>query len=103
MYVNQYTALWALIVIIAAGFGITGNFTNLTPVIFGFITIGMIFIGMKWVRSSIVTHPQKRKIGKVPSMQPRMVPQTLFHRVRTSLKDWFVPERVEVTRHRFRY
>jgi hypothetical protein len=62
----------------------------------------MIFVGMTSVRSSIVTHPQNRKTGKVPSIQPGRVPQTLFHRVRASLQDWFVPEQIEVTRHRFR-
>jgi hypothetical protein len=102
MNLKQYTALWALIVIIAAGFGITGNFTHLTALIFGFISIGMIFVGMTSVRSSVVMQPQNRKTGKVPSHQPGKAPQTLFHRVRANLQDWFVPEQVEVTRHRFR-
>jgi Na+/phosphate symporter len=102
MNLKQYTALWALIVIIAAGFGITGNFSHLTALIFGFIGIGMIFVGMTSVRSSVMTHSQKKKMGKVPTIQPGRVPQTLFHRMRIGLQDWFVPEQVEVIRHRFR-
>ena len=101
MNLKQYTALWALIVIIAAGFGIMGNFTNVTAMVFGFIGFGMVFIGMTSVRSSVVTHPKKRNVGKVPSIKPGKLPQTLLHRMRTSLKDWFVPEQVEVIRHRF--
>lgn len=56
MLVKIYWTLWSAIAIIAALIFVTGNFTMLTLVAFGFVSFGMIFAGMMCVLPSTVGH-----------------------------------------------
>ena len=51
-----YWTLWAMIATLAGLLFITGNFTMLTLVAFGFVAFGMIFMGMIAVLPTTVTH-----------------------------------------------
>lgn len=46
MLVRIYETLWALIALAAVALYVTGNFDVRTAIIFGFICLGMIFMGM---------------------------------------------------------
>ena len=71
MIVKIYTVLWAMIAAAAAIMLLTGNFTELTLVVFGFIAFGMIFMGMIGVLPTTISHPAPLKMKaektKVPA------------------------------------
>jgi len=52
-----YGTLWAIIAALAVLLLVTENFTRITLVVFGFVTFGMIFMGMISVLPVMVTHP----------------------------------------------
>ncbi len=56
MLVKIYWMLWSAIAIIAALLFVTGNFSIMTLVAFGFVSFGMIFMGMMCVLPSMVGH-----------------------------------------------
>lgn len=57
-----YGMIWAFIGAVAAILFLTGNFTQLTFVVFGFISFGMIFMGMIAVLPITVAHPAPKKV-----------------------------------------
>jgi hypothetical protein len=57
MIVKIYEIMWAVIALAAAIFLLTGNFTEIVAVVFGFICFGMVFMGMMSVLPAIVAHP----------------------------------------------
>lgn len=57
MLTKIYGMLWVLIAFAAALFFLTGNLTQLVGVVFGFITFGMIFMGMMNVLPAAIAHP----------------------------------------------
>ena len=65
--VKLYWTLWAIIASIALIVLVTGNFTIMTLVVFGFISFGMIFMGMISVLPSTVGHhaPAEPKVKPV--------------------------------------
>lgn len=69
--VKLYSALWALLAAAALILFVTGNFTMITLVVFGFIVFGMIYMGMISVLPATVVHqhtppePVKVKTEKV--------------------------------------
>lgn len=68
MIVKIYGMIWAFIAMVAALFVLTGNFSELTAVVFGFISFGMIFMGMIGVLPSTMGHnaPVNMKKEKTP-------------------------------------
>ncbi len=73
MLVKIYWMLWSAIAIIAALLFVTGNFTIMTLVAFGFISFGMIFMGMMCILPSTVGHhamPDEPKV-KVELVQEK--------------------------------
>jgi Protein of unknown function (DUF1418) len=60
MIVKLYIAIWGMLLIVAAGLAVTGNFTITTTIIYGFISLGMIFMGMMSVLPAIVSTPEGR-------------------------------------------
>ena len=63
--VKIYWTLWTIIAILAVLLFVTGNFTMLTLVAFGFVSFGMIFMGMISVLPSTVGHhapPKKPRV-----------------------------------------
>ena len=57
MIVKIYLSIWGFILLTAAVLFLTGNFNNLTAVVFGFFALGMIFMGMISVLPATVAHP----------------------------------------------
>lgn len=68
MIVKIYGMIWAFIATAAAVIFLTGNFTQLTAVVFGFISFGMIFMGMMGVLPSTFAHsaPAKKQRHNPP-------------------------------------
>ena len=60
--VKIYWVLWAAIATLALILYVTGNFTQLTLIAFGFVSFGMIFMGMIAVLPSTVTHHAPPKV-----------------------------------------
>jgi hypothetical protein len=70
MLAKIYGILWAAVAFSAGLLFVTGNFTLLTLVVFGFVSFGMIFMGMMCVLPSTVGHHSvpaepKTKVKKV--------------------------------------
>lgn len=68
MIVKIYGMIWAFIATVAAVIFLTGNFTQMTAVVFGFISFGMIFMGMMGVLPATLSHhePVKKQMEKAP-------------------------------------
>lgn len=71
MLTKIYFALWGVLAVAAAVIFLTGNMTMLTLVVFGFISFGLVFMGMMGVLPIIVTHPEKEKT-EIPAKAPRI-------------------------------
>lgn len=56
MLLKIYGMLWALMAVVALLFLVTGNFTIMTLIGFGFVSFGMIFMGMIAILPSTVVH-----------------------------------------------
>lgn len=71
MIVKVYGMIWAFVATVAALVFLTGNFTELTAVVFGFISFGMIFMGMMGVLPSTMGHnaPAKVEKAKAPAKE----------------------------------
>ncbi|MEZ5429063.1 MAG: hypothetical protein R2747_22645 [Pyrinomonadaceae bacterium] len=61
MILKVYKMVWALILATAALFFLTGNLTEFTAVVFGFISFGMVFSGMMNVLPTVISHPEPLK------------------------------------------
>jgi hypothetical protein len=64
-----YGMLWAIIAVIAVLLLVTGNFTQMTLMAFGFVVFGMIFMGMISVLPSTVVHHTP-----APAKEPKAKP-----------------------------
>ena len=62
--VRLYWSLWAAVAAAALGIYLSGNFSMMKAVAFGFIGFGMTFMGMIGVLPAIVTHPAKASEGE---------------------------------------
>jgi hypothetical protein len=69
-----YWTLWAAIAAMALIFFVTGNFTLMTLIAFGFVSFGMIFMGMISVLPSSVHHtvPREPKFKPVKIKEERI-------------------------------
>lgn len=67
--VKFYWTLWAVIAFIALLFLATGNFTMMTLIGFGFVSFGMIFMGMIAVLPSMAHHTPLPKEPKVKAVE----------------------------------
>ncbi len=83
MIVKIYGMIWAFIAMAAAVTFLMGNFTELTAVVFGFISFGMIFMGMMGVLpSTLANHtPMKKQKPQNPVKEKaaRSFPATTVH------------------------
>ena len=61
MIVKVYALIWVLGLSTAAILYFTGNLTPLVQVVFGFLTFGMIFMGMMSVLPAVETHHEPSK------------------------------------------
>ena len=60
MLVKLYWSIWFAVVLIAVGLLLTGNFAKEAAVVFGFISFGLVFMGMIGVLPSTVAHGPAR-------------------------------------------
>ncbi len=69
MIVKVYEMMWAFIASLAGILFLTGNFTNLTAVVFGFVSFGMVFMGMMGVLPATISQRNHGNIKdkKVPA------------------------------------
>ena len=56
MIVKIYALIWVVGIAAAAVFYLTGNLTPVMKVVFGFLTFGMVFMGMMGVLPITVAH-----------------------------------------------
>ena len=80
MFAKIYGMLWAVIGVVAGLLFVTGNFTLMTEVVFGFVSFGMIFMGMMCVLPATVGHhaapvEPKVKVKKVKKVKE----EKIFH------------------------
>lgn len=79
MLLKIYEMLWAIIAVIAILLLVTGNFTMLTAVAFGFIGFGMIFMGMISVLpATVVHHGPPEPIGVKPLKAEKVKEERVF-------------------------
>lgn len=57
MMLKIYEIIWTFIATIAGVLFLTGEFTQITAVLFGFICFGMVFMGMMTVLPATIEHP----------------------------------------------
>ncbi|HVE58445.1 MAG TPA: hypothetical protein VNB22_16550 [Pyrinomonadaceae bacterium] len=77
MLVKLYWTLWAAIAFLALLMFVTGNFTMMTLVVFGFVSFGMIFAGMMCVLPSTVGHNAVPEASKV--IVEKVKEEKIFH------------------------
>jgi hypothetical protein len=70
MLTKIYAMIWVVVALIAAAFFLTGNFTPVVGVVFGFILFGMIFLGILSVLPSTVGHNAPAKAVKHKEPKP---------------------------------
>jgi hypothetical protein len=61
MIVKIYALIWALGILAVGVFYLTGYFTPVVAIVFGFLSFGAIFMGMMSVLPSTVTHQPASK------------------------------------------
>ena len=66
MSVKAYLYTWGFFLLAALVLFLTGNFTMLTAVVFGFFAFGLVFMGMMNVLPLAVAHPSEPKLIKEP-------------------------------------
>ena len=71
MLTKIYFALWGVLAVAAAVIFLTGNMTRLALVVFGFISFGLVFMGMMGVLPIVVTAPVKEK-SEMPAKEPKI-------------------------------
>lgn len=66
MSVKAYLYTWGMFLLAALALLLTGNFTMLTAVVFGFIAFGLVFLGMMNVLPLAVAHQSEPKLIEAP-------------------------------------
>lgn len=84
MLVKIYGMLWVFGIVVAALFFLTGNLTPVAALVFGFITFGMVFMGMIGVLPSTVGHNAPVKVEKTEAIpaqekEERIAPAAAVH------------------------
>jgi hypothetical protein len=97
MLTKIYAASWLAVVFAAGVILLTGNFDMLTAVIFGFIILGLVFMGMMSVLPASVAHPepvQSPALFKKPLVTKRQT--GIVERIHAFKADWMSSNGVEV-------
>lgn len=97
MYVKLYAAVWGLLLLVAAALAVTGNFSLTMAIIYGFISFGMVFLGMMSVLPSIASTPEGRAALCESKAQKGQDEHTISEDVRHSVYDWSFPKGVEIS------
>jgi len=88
-----YIGLWIVFGLTIAGLGVSGNLTMLALTVLGFVSFGIIFMGMICVLPTTVTHsaPSPVAVERVSSVRVTL---------RRFVNAWSHPVAVEVNRPR---
>ncbi|NOT46941.1 MAG: hypothetical protein HOP17_04225 [Acidobacteria bacterium] len=96
MLTRIYATSWIVLAFIAGVIFLTGNFSMLVGVAFGFICFGMIFMGMMFVLPSTVVHPAPPHSSVRPGRQ-----SSFLDRSRAFGRRWFSTNGVEVRKPKY--
>jgi hypothetical protein len=96
MYGKLYAAVWGLLLFVAAALALTGNFSSTAAIVYGFISFGMIFMGMMSVLPSIVSTPEGRA-ALCEFGQSRVKREKLSRQAASALHEWLFPAGVEMS------
>lgn len=96
MYVKLYAAVWGLLLIVALALAVTGNFSMMTAIVYGFISFGMVFMGMMSVLPALVSTPEGR--AALCGSKPAVVKSTSTSvgKPANALHEWLFPTGIEM-------
>lgn len=102
MIVRIYWTMWAAVLIAALAIFLTGNLTMSAVVVFGFISFGMIFMGMMSVLPATIAHPAPPRYGEEQQATARTkrAPSGMGA-VRAFMTERFHPNSVEIRRPKY--
>ena len=102
MLVRIYIGLWIVGIIIVSMFYLSDNFTPIASVAFGFMSFGLVFMGMMVVLPMTITHPTPEgENNKLTSMINAKLKPALS-RYREFRQSWMSENSVEVRSPRYR-
>jgi len=58
MFERFYAGLWFAVALVSSALYLTGSFNPVVLVVFGFVTLGLVFMGMMCVLPTTVAHPK---------------------------------------------
>lgn len=98
MITKVYFMLWGLLFLAAAVIFLIGSMTPMTLVVFGFISFGMVFMGMMGVLPILVTHPEPVKAMKVPKERAVKEPSA---KLSGAMAGFFEPHGIRVQKPKY--
>lgn len=98
MYLKLYAAVWGLLVIVAAALALTGNFSITTAIVYGFISFGMVFMGMMSVLPSMVSTPEGRAWLCGSALAAEIKDRPLSRDTVGAVHEWLFPTGIEMSR-----
>jgi len=102
MLTRIYALIWLVVAFTAGVVFLTGNFTMLTTAVFGFIIIGLVFMGMIAVLPASIAHPAPVRYDvSVNEPQVAKPPIRIIDRARTFKADLVGSNGVEIRKPRF--
>ena len=102
MLTKIYMMLWFAVLFTAGAIFVTGSFTMLTAVVFGFITFGLVFMGMMSVLPATVAH--RKPVQMVVSVEARPTtkrPISIAERVHAFTTELISANGVEVRKPKY--
>ena len=70
MVLKVYLTICTILAMAAAAMFVSGNFTTMVSVVFGFIAFGMVFMGMMFVLPFTATHTSIAAAKAKPASEP---------------------------------
>jgi len=74
MSVRFYKILWLIFLGTVGVFFVSGNLTPMAWVVFGFVSFGLVFMGMMSVLPGTIMHPAPSNVAVTPPTELRVVP-----------------------------
>lgn len=100
MLTKIYALIWLAVAFAAGVFFLTGNFTMVTAVVFGFILFGLVFMGMMSVLPATVAHPAPAR-ERNPAGTSDLQPTPVLDGLRAIKAELLSSEGVEIRKPRF--
>lgn len=101
MLTKIYAAVWAIVAITAGGLFVSGFFTMLVGVVFGFIVFGLTFAGMMCVLPYEVSHPKQKTPKAQPAIAFRVQPDRFIDHAREFAAELLSPDGVEIRKPKY--